>query len=104
MFLAPWKLKQPKSPKVPTFFPFMEAPGACAQSSTTRSLCFSAIFITAAMSTGMPRRCTTRRTLVRGVIFRSMSFGSITQVCGSMSAQTSFAPVVPKGMPDAQNV
>ena len=104
MVLAPWKLKQPKSPKVPTCWPLIRASRAWAQSSTTFSPCSRAISRMAGMSQGMPSRWTQTMALVLGVIFRRMSSGSMVQVSRSMSPQTILAPALPKGMAEAQKV
>src|SRR5262249_23671781 len=42
-FLLAWKLKDTKSPKLPTARPFQLAPNACAASSTTRRPCLPAM-------------------------------------------------------------
>ena len=50
MFLRLWKLKTPTSPMEPALRPLYSAFGACAQSSSTKSLCFFARAMIGSMS------------------------------------------------------
>jgi hypothetical protein len=72
--------------------PFQLEPMACAASSITRSLYFSAIAYKRSMSTGLPARYTGMIALVRGVIAASSLSRSMLRVTGSMSANTGVAP------------
>ena len=98
-----WNEKQPQSPKVPTNWPLNVAPQACAQSSTTRRLCFLATPMTASMLHGMPRMCTHTMPFVAGVIFFSMSAASIVSV-SSISAMTGMAFAATIAAQEAKNV
>jgi hypothetical protein len=87
-----WKLKKPASPKVPTGRPPQVAPSAWAQSSMTRRSCRPAIAMIALMSHGNPYRCVGTTARVAGVIARSSAAGSMVNVAGSTSANTTFRP------------
>ena len=104
MCLEFWKLKQPRSPSVPHFWPLYSASQAWQASSTTASLCFLAMALIASISQGMPKMWTGRMARVRSVIRLSIVAGSIVSVAGSVSANTGRALALRIALYVAMNV
>ena len=102
MVLWYWRLKAPTSPKDPSFCPPKLPPLACATSSTTFRPCLRAIAMIRSILAGIPRMCTGIKALVRLVILRSRSSGSMvrepstSQTIGRALAATTAAQVAKK--------
>ncbi|MBA7618439.1 hypothetical protein ES703_25765 [subsurface metagenome] len=83
-----WKLKQPRSPNVPHFFPLHSASQAWQASSITTRLCFLAMALILSIFAGSPRICTGIIALVFLLILSSILSGFIWNVSGSVSTKT----------------
>ena len=104
IFFCAWKEKHAKSPIVPTFFPFISAPKAWAQSSTIIIFLFFNFDFNFLTSNAYPYKWTITITFVFFVIFFKISLTDIVLVCKSISHQINFPPFLAKGIAEAQYV
>ena len=91
------KLKVARSPKLPTFLPFISAPVDSQASSTTMRLCRRAISMMLPISHGFPRRCTGMMAFVFFVIAFSISRTLMLKLSRSTSTSTGTAPTCMMG-------
>ena len=90
-FSAP-KLKIPTSPKLPTGWPSIVAPSACAASSMTRIFRPRTSSMMAAISAGLPNRCGT----ITALVFRVSTASTLAGVRLRSSPQSASTGVAPR--------